>query len=307
MSSWKGESVKLNDVSLLDVLNALPEHILILDGRGTLVAANASWRHALRSQRPGHGESVGQPYQAVFPVSHGVAGEVRDRLHAGIADVLSGNLPRFDSEYCLRPALGTNWFELSAVPLRDGRPGGVVTQRDITARKALEADLIERANHDDLTGLANRRFFLLEGAHMLALARRQGWQAGLVYLDLDDFKAINDQLGHATGDKALSLVSSHLLRHTRESDLLARVGGDEFVLLLAKASPDEVARVVRILRRSLATPLPIDGQAFSLQGSFGVAHHPRDGATLDALLAHADRAMYREKVLRRLQRQLCTA
>ncbi len=299
--------MKLDDVFLLGVLNALPEHILILDAHGTLVAANASWRHFLRDQSSGNGESVGQPCQAIFPVRHGVAEEVRGRLHAGIADVLSGNLPRFDSEYCLRPALATSWFELSVVPLRDGRPGGLITQRDITARKALEADLRERANHDDMTGLANRRFFQLEGAHMLALARRQGWKGALVYLDLDNFKAINDQLGHSTGDKALNLVSSHLARHTRESDLLARIGGDEFVLLLAKASPDDVGRVVRTLRRSLATPLNIDGHAFSLQGSFGVAHHPRDGATLDALLAHADRAMYREKVVRKLQRQLRTA
>ena len=95
--------MKLDDASLLGVLNALPEHILILDGHGTLLAANAAWQHFLRGQR-GHTEGIGQPYQAVFPVRHGVAQEVRRQLHEGIADVLSGNLPRFACEYCLRPA-----------------------------------------------------------------------------------------------------------------------------------------------------------------------------------------------------------
>jgi diguanylate cyclase (GGDEF)-like protein len=85
------------------------------------------------------------------------------------------------------------------------------------------------------------------------------------------------------------------------------VGGDEFVLLLAKVPPDDAPRVVRTLQRSLATPLRIDGHGFGLQASFGVAHHPRDGVTLDALLSHADRAMYREKVVRRLRHQLRTA
>lgn len=295
------------DVPLMSVLNALPEHILILDRNGVVLAANASWRHFLRDEHPGAGVSIGQPYQAILPVRYHVADEVRGRLHAGIADVLSGNLPRFDGEYCLRPALRTSWFELSAIPLQEGRLGGLVTQRDITVRKSLDADLAERANHDDLTGLANRRFFMLEGAHMLALAKRQGWPAALVYLDIDNFKDINDRYGHAAGDKALSVVSRRLSRHTRESDLLARVGGDEFVLLLAKVSPGDIARVMGVLQRSLSKPLHIDGLAIDSQASFGVARLPRDGATLDALLAHADRAMYRDKGLRRLQRQLRTA
>lgn len=294
----------MDRVSLQGILNALSEHILVLDEDGTLMAANSSWQHFVRDHNSSGDAGVGRPYQAAFPARPGVAEQDLDRLHAGIGAVLSGQRERFESVYRYQDASAAYWFNLTATPLREGRPGVLIAQRDVTAQTALEADLVERANYDYLTGLANRRFFLLEGAHMLALARRHGWQAALVYLDVDEFKTINDDYGHATGDKVLSRVSARLRRHTRESDLLARIGGDEFVLLLAKVSTAEVTRVVQLLRRSLARPVLVGERAIDAHASFGVAHHPRDGTTLDALLAHADQAMYRAKVVQTRQRQL---
>ena len=127
------------------------------------------------------------------------------------------------------------------------------------------------------------------------MAERGGHTFALLYLDLDGFKMVNDTNGHAVGDEVLRQVAARLKTLARDSDLLARQGGDEFVILLQNVTPEQVMAAAERYRRSLAQPFMIHGVAVKLRGSFGVARYPDAAATIPELLRCADRAMYRAK------------
>lgn len=170
---------------------------------------------------------------------------------------------------------------------------------DITERRRHVQEITHLAYHDSLTGLPNRA--LLEEHLELALARsrRQGTAVALLYLDLDGFKLVNDSLGHAAGDELLRAVTARLSERLRGSDLLARQGGDEFLLLLSdleRGDADQAARrVADGLLRSLASPFVVSGAEFHIGASVGISLCPRDAPTADELLRHADAAMYQAK------------
>ena len=282
-------------VSLQGALNAMTEQLLILDLEGTILACNTAWRDAHLRDTSGPQEFVGLPVRDAFRPAHGIAENAIDRILEGIDGVLHGGLARFEFEY--RDAFDSQirWFLLSVTVISDGQRGALLTVRDISSQKAREDTLLTRANFDPLTGLAGRGYFLLEAEHMLLLAKRQGWHPALIFLDINRFKEINDRHGHRVGDLVLERVGLRLRRRTRASDLVARFGGDEFVILLNDVTSEETKRIVSIYRRSLAQPPIIDGMAITVQASFGVAHYPVDGATVEALLATADKAMYAAK------------
>ncbi|MGI8510066.1 MAG: EAL domain-containing protein [Gemmatimonadaceae bacterium] len=166
--------------------------------------------------------------------------------------------------------------------------------RDITQRKQLEEQLAYQAFHDSLTGLANRMLFRDRVDHALARTERGGHVA-VLFIDLDDFKTVNDSLGHGYGDALLSAVASRLLRATRGCDTVARLGGDEFAVLLEAMTSDSDADVVvgRIMT-SLELPILIDSREVLVSASVGVAH-AHAGETVDELLRNADVAMYHAK------------
>lgn len=159
----------------------------------------------------------------------------------------------------------------------------------------VQADLQALALVDGLTGVANRHRLDDVAASALRRAARRGECVAVVLLDLDGFKAVNDRLGHAAGDQALREVAARAQRGSRATDLVARIGGDEFVVLLETATPESVDRAVDRLRQALlCAPLAPD-PAVHLGFSLGVAVFPADGADLAALLQAADRRMYKQK------------
>jgi diguanylate cyclase (GGDEF)-like protein/PAS domain S-box-containing protein len=163
-------------------------------------------------------------------------------------------------------------------------------------RQRAEADLQRLARYDSLTGLPNRSFFLDSLERTLARAGHRQSRAALVFLDLDGFKAVNDRLGHAAGDVVLQAVAERLRAGTRSSDLVARMGGDEFTVLVQDlARPDDAALVARALLDRLWKPLTIDDETFSIGASAGISVYPEDGSDARDLLNHADLAMYRAK------------
>ena len=170
------------------------------------------------------------------------------------------------------------------------------TVQDVTANRAAEAHIHYLAHYDGLTGLPNRSLWISRADQALAIARRNQLQAGVLFLDLDNFKKINDTLGHPVGDRLLSAAAQRLALCLREEDVLARLGGDEFVVLLPQLSHTQDAAVVaRKLIASLIRPFDIDGQELSISTSIGIALHPADGNDVDQLLKHADTAMYDAK------------
>jgi diguanylate cyclase (GGDEF)-like protein/PAS domain S-box-containing protein len=182
-----------------------------------------------------------------------------------------------------------------------------VSAQDITERRKVETDLreltatlTERAVRDPLTGLANRSLLLERLRGVLARDARTGQTTAVLFLDLDGFKAVNDQHGHSVGDEVLVAVASRLAAAVRPSDTVARIGGDEFVVLVEGADDEVVDVVVERLRAAVSEPLPTLDLKMGV--SIGVALSARGEGQPRALLTAADAAMYREKsVTRRAQ------
>jgi diguanylate cyclase (GGDEF)-like protein/PAS domain S-box-containing protein len=179
--------------------------------------------------------------------------------------------------------------------------GVVLTTRDVTERKALEDELRSRAWHDSLTGLANRALFSDRVEHALARSRRQGAPLAVLFLDLDEFKTVNDTLGHSGGDALLKEVAERLLHCVRPEDTVARFGGDEFAVLLEDSARTGAEEVTRRVMDELRRPSRTLGAGIAPRASIGVALvSDRAGATdfpadSEEILAKADAAMYRAK------------
>ena len=168
--------------------------------------------------------------------------------------------------------------------------------RDVTARYSQEKRMRRLATHDALTGLANRTLLMDQLERSLALAERHGGGVGLLFLDLDGFKAVNDNHGHSTGDALLRAVARRLRQTVRRSDLLCRQGGDEFVVLISE-SPDlhQLLALATKLRASLTEPFPGLPEGIAISVSIGVARWPEHAGDADGLLEAADNAMYAAK------------
>ncbi|WP_298462542.1 diguanylate cyclase domain-containing protein [uncultured Cellulomonas sp.] len=193
------------------------------------------------------------------------------------------------------------WVDLHISPVPDGA-GGVArffaVLHDVTPEVSAQHEAVRAAHRDPLTGLMNRRAFADQLERQLDRAARTGGALGVLFFDVDDFKAVNDAHGHLVGDGYLVHISECLRARLRSHDAAARVGGDEFVALLTDLPGDgaaAVARVVADLRACLATPFTVDGAEHRTSVSVGTALSPRDGTTVRDLIARADADMYRHK------------
>lgn len=173
--------------------------------------------------------------------------------------------------------------------------GLVGTMLDITERRRREAEAERLASYDDLTGLPNRRLLQERAEAALTQAIETRRPLGVLFLDLDRFKDINDTKGHSAGDQLLIQVAARLRQSLRERDFLARLGGDEFAVLAPDTGRAELAGIARRLMLQFQPPFHIDGRAIRLGASMGLVTCPEEGANLDELLKHADIAMYRAK------------
>ena len=178
----------------------------------------------------------------------------------------------------------------------DGLRYGLSLCRDITERKKHEAELQHVANHDMVTGLPNRRLLTDRLEQAVARAQRNAKTLAVCYLDLDDFKPINDQHGHAVGDQLLLTVTQKLKNVLRAEDTLARLGGDEFVLLFNElTSIEDVHSILDRVLEIISSPMKVADTSFKLSASLGVALYPEDDVDPDTLLRHADQSMYTAK------------
>lgn len=177
-----------------------------------------------------------------------------------------------------------------------GGGNGAVRQwllRDVTLQRRYEQQLLHLASHDHLTGLANRRRFEEELERELARTKRTGHGGGVLWFDLDDFKEVNDTLGHRAGDELLVGVANFLLQHTRAAGLVARIGGDEFAILVPEATAADVERAVERLVTEMAQQrFAISGHTLAVSASVGAVVYPDHGASVEELLSRADVAMY---------------
>lgn len=191
------------------------------------------------------------------------------------------------------------WEETSIAPITDET--GHVTHfvginEDITERKRLEKQIWRQANYDELTGLVNRHLLLDRLEHRLHQAKRDQERFALLFMDLDGFKEVNDTLGHDAGDELLRQVANRLLSCVRDGDTVARVGGDEFTVILPRLhGPEAGVRVAEKILAALAHPFTVRDKALSTSASIGIANYPDDGEDAATLMMNADRAMYAVK------------
>ena len=172
---------------------------------------------------------------------------------------------------------------------------------DVTELKEAEARIAHMAFHDGLTGLANRQLFEETLALAVERAKRDGTVVAVLYLDLDNFKLVNDSLGHHAGDRLLIQLADRLSACTRDTDLVARQGGDEFLMLLADLGHADYVEAIRAVTdrvyEAMAAPFDLEGTEFFARGSIGISVYPRDAHDAETLLRNADIAMYRAKRL----------
>lgn len=175
-------------------------------------------------------------------------------------------------------------------------PAVIAIVRDITERKRLDAQIVYAAQHDELTGLANRSMFTKALDCAIARSVRSGKSFSILYLDLDRFKDVNDTRGHLAGDRLLRLVAERLHANVRPSDKVARFGGDEFAILIGgPREPEEIADLASRLIRSINEPFLVDGNEVHVGASVGVETYNEAACDAETMLRHADIALYRAK------------
>jgi diguanylate cyclase (GGDEF)-like protein/PAS domain S-box-containing protein len=177
----------------------------------------------------------------------------------------------------------------------DGHRTQVLIIRDLSDRRAAERQIAHLVHYDILTGLANRLLFRDRLGLAVANAERAAESVALLYVDLDRFKAVNDQMGHPVGDQLLIQVAGRLSASSRPTDTIARLGGDEFAIVVPHASPAVAAQIAGRLVAELSEPFDIDGRQIHIGASVGIGMYPDDGLAPETLLKNADLALYRAK------------
>lgn len=285
------------------VLDAIPDPTAVLDMHGVIVAVNHAWRmFSLDNGGDPAATGVGVSYVNVCLKSaeRGCtdAGPVVTQIRA----VLAGETVEAEVEYaCPSPAV-RRWFMLRVAPLAGPAPGAIVSHVNITRRKMAEKELAHAASHDPLSGLANRTLFndQLSAALGGVGGRRAGaGGVGLLYIDLDGFKAVNDTYGHSAGDEVLLTVVHRLRRTVRPGDVIARLGGDEFAVLATRIDSSALAGLAARVDTVLSEPHHVHGQIVHTPGSIGT-HIATPGEDAKLALDQADKHMYRNKAQRKL-------
>jgi diguanylate cyclase (GGDEF)-like protein/PAS domain S-box-containing protein len=189
------------------------------------------------------------------------------------------------------------WETISTVYDDSGLPRYFIAMfQDVTDQKLANQRIYQLAHYDILTQLPNRQLLGDRITHALDRARRQGSWLGLLFIDLDKFKVVNDTLGHHAGDKLLAIVAERLTKCVRASDTVARLGGDEFAILLEGIdSLSDIERVAEKIITTTAEAIPLEGRQWRIGASVGISLYPRDGEDMGSLLKNADTAMYKAK------------
>jgi diguanylate cyclase (GGDEF)-like protein/PAS domain S-box-containing protein len=223
-------------------------------------------------------------------------------LKAALQSLFDGSSETFTNEHRKRCKDGSwKWIQVRGmVAARDasGAPSRMIgTYLDISARKQAEETIQRQANFDPLTQLPNRRLFLDRLAQEIAKSRRANLPLGLLLIDLDEFKEVNDTLGHDVGDTLLQEAARRIRSCVRDADTVARLGGDEFTVLLTDL-PDRAAHIEDIAQKiivRLAEPFQLGNEMAYVSASIGITLFPRDAEDIDTLMKHADQAMYSAK------------
>lgn len=254
------------------IYERMTDGILVVDEDGAIVDANPAARRMLgHASAPLEGETFGHP--------------IADRA-AVVIELLA---PSGEVRTAEMRVSSIDW---------GGRSVHLLILRDVTEQAELLERLRRLANYDDLTGLPNRTLFFEHIEQAIREARRHGHRVGLLFVDFDDFKRVNDAFGHDAGDRLLRQIGERMAHALREEDSVARFSGDEFLVTVTHVADTREAEVVADkLLAVLAEPFDVDGRPVLMTASIGVAFYPDDGRDAALLLQRADKAMYGAKRL----------
>ena len=276
-------------------LNSIGDAVVCTDVSGSLTYLNrvaeamTGWRRE---------EAMGRPLQDVVNFVDGSTGD-RSANPAELAISQNKTVSLAENSVLVRRDGFQSAVEDSAAPIYDhlgAITGAVIVFHDVSAARRMSLRLSHLAQHDSLTDLPNRLLIRDRLQQAVALARRHGCRAALLFVDLDRFKEVNDSLGHLVGDQLLKQVAERLTRAVRESDTVGRQSGDEFIIVLSDLeSADNAAATAAKVLAAFAAPYDVGEHKIRVSASIGVSIYPDDAADSLTLLAHADAAMYQAK------------
>ncbi|HLJ38372.1 MAG TPA: EAL domain-containing protein [Steroidobacteraceae bacterium] len=293
---WRRRNGASSNATRIAVFDQWPTTALVLDPATLeIVAANPA---ALRSTGYSHEEVLRLPFTELFSAE----GAADERVLLARLQDSTSRAPVEMRQRCKDGSI-LNVEATAHRLMLDERPVLAVTVHDVTVRRVVESKLLQRhqhleqlAHHDQLTGLPNRLYLAAHLPEALAEAKEKGTLLAVLFLDLDRFKHVNDSRGHETGDKLLKTVAQRIRQTMRAQDVVVRMGGDEFVVVLKDIeNNDRVNEAAVRINQALSAPMVVDGRTLVTTVSIGVALYPRDGIDMGELLRHSDTAMYQAK------------
>ncbi len=282
------QDAKSSQAQYQALFEQMPEGVLLFDEFLQVIGHN---REALRQLEYGSKELLNLHVWDVESIDD------MARIDERKAAIAAAGRDDFESRYRTRSGRMMDVaVSVQLVPMANGRPVFQTLFRDITEQKQIVQQVEYLAYHDQLTGLANRRLLQDRIDQAVGSALRRSANIALCYLDLDHFKDVNDSLGHQAGDRLLEMVSVRLMACVRAEDTLARVGGDEFVIMLSDISDSEAAAAIaQKIISAISAPFILGTEEIKVTPSIGISICPQDGCDSDTLLKHADSAMYQAK------------
>ena len=292
------EAVRVENELATTTLNLIGEGILRTDADGNVTYLN---RFAEKMTGWSRAEARGRPFADVLRLIDNISGASlddavaialqADKTASGMTSSINCTLVRRDGE-----EFGIE-SRVAIIHDQDGNAvGAVVAFRDVSAARLASLEMSRVAQHDVLTNLPNRALFNDRLSQAISLAERQSKQLAVLFVDLDQFKRINDSLGHSVGDRLLRSVARRLVACVRRTDTVSRLGGDEFLILLSQIEHSEDAAITaRKILRAVAAPHVIDSKSLDVNVSIGGSTYPADAQNAETLVSYADVAMYEAK------------
>ncbi|WP_105166753.1 EAL domain-containing protein [Pseudoalteromonas sp. T1lg23B] len=280
------EQYALSKHNLLEsIFSALPDLFIVIDSQGRVIEFNNAHHTDVFIGQP---PMIGSNVTDLLPIT------MSKRFKSAIKEAKKyKKLTCIEYPFTQRDQAKFMEARISVMPLSENI---VIVLRDITQRKRQEELIFHHAFYDTLTNLPNRFLVMERLTQQIKTATRNKTIIAVIFIDLDDFKKVNDSLGHEVGDKLLIASAQRLQETLRDEDTVARLGGDEFVILISNLnSSEDVIPIAANLVRRFRIPLNIDKREFSISLSLGVSVYPQDGCTPSALLRKADSAMYHSK------------
>ena len=288
------EAARAGEALNLSITEASADGIVLLDMEGHLTFMNGQALAA--AGREDFAPLAGRPWAECWPLG------VRDSLAEAIEAAREGGVGRFTGSSRSGDGAET-WWDVAVTPVRGATsgPGALLAiSRDVTEQRRTVERVRWAAGHDAMTGLPNRRVFHEQLQETLAEAKESGGRVGLLILDIDHFKEVNDDRGHDAGDALLRVFSERLRLAVRSTDTVARLGGDEFAVILRHLSgKDDMTEIVPPILERLQVPFSHFGRSLDCRASVGAALYPDQGETPDELIKNADLALYAAKLSHR--------